>query len=104
MHSLEHYIDTAIPAHQAPGIAFFDLDRTLIAGYSIIGMAWETARHGAAQGELRQSAKVVRDVLRHRVDESGGNYHRLVKRVARALTGVSDIIRHCSIVSSYFIA
>ena len=77
------------PAEGA-GIAFFDLDRTLIGGYSIIALAWETARHGARQGELAQAARLLRDLLRHRVDASGGNYHRLVRRVAKALAGVSE--------------
>ena len=73
-----------------PGIAFFDLDRTLIGGYSIIALAWETARHGARQGELTQAGRLLRDLLRHRVDGSGGNYHRVVRRVAKALAGVSE--------------
>ena len=71
-------------------IAFFDLDRTLIGGYSIIALAWETARHGARQGELGQVVRLLRDLLRHRVDGSGSNYHRLVRRVAKALAGVSE--------------
>lgn len=71
-------------------VAFFDLDRTLIGGYSIIALAWETARHGARQGELAQAMRLLRDLLRHRVDGSGGNYHRLVRRVAKALAGVPE--------------
>jgi putative phosphoserine phosphatase/1-acylglycerol-3-phosphate O-acyltransferase len=72
------------------GVAFFDLDRTLIAGYSILAIAGETIRHGARQGELRQATKVLRDVLRHKVDSSGSNYQRLVARTSKALTGVSE--------------
>ncbi|MBN7799004.1 HAD-IB family hydrolase [Parahaliea mediterranea] len=73
-----------------PGVAFFDLDGTLIAGYSIIALAWETARHGAGRGELRQSLKVMRDLLRQRARGSGTNYHRLVRRVTRSLAGISE--------------
>lgn len=73
-----------------PGVAFFDLDGTLIAGYSIIALAWETARHGAGRGELRQSLKVLRDLLRQRANGSGTNYHRLVRRVTRSLAGISE--------------
>ncbi len=87
MTSLQRHLDTITPGS---GVAFFDLDRTLIAGYSILALAQETIRHGAKRGELRQSAKVLRDVLRHRVDSSGSNYHRLVRRMSRALTGVSE--------------
>ena len=74
-----------------PTVAFFDLDRTLIAGYSILAMARETMRHATRQGDLRSAAKVMNDVLRHRVDKSGGNYHRVVRRVTRALRGVSEV-------------
>jgi putative phosphoserine phosphatase/1-acylglycerol-3-phosphate O-acyltransferase len=72
------------------GIAFFDLDRTLIGGYSIIALARETALHGARQGEVAQAARLLRDLLRHRVDGSGGNYHRVARRLAKALAGVSE--------------
>jgi putative phosphoserine phosphatase/1-acylglycerol-3-phosphate O-acyltransferase len=63
-------IENAIP--EKPVVAFFDLDRTLIAGYSIVAMAWERARHGLAQGELRQSMKILRDVIRQTNDKKGG--------------------------------
>ncbi|QFU75856.1 HAD-IB family hydrolase [Halioglobus maricola] len=71
-------------------VAFFDLDRTLISGYSIMALAQETARHAASTGDLRQSARLIRDVVRQKVDPAGGNYHRVVKRVARAITGLSE--------------
>jgi putative phosphoserine phosphatase/1-acylglycerol-3-phosphate O-acyltransferase len=75
-------------------IAFFDLDRTLIAGYSILAVARETAEQGARRGKLRQAGKVVQDIVKHKVYSSGGNYHRLVKRTAKALTGVSESSLH----------
>ena len=81
-------------AGRSAGVAFFDLDRTLIAGYSILAMATETARHTASQGQLRQSAKVIRDLLKHKVDGTGGNYHQVVRRTSRALTGVSEATLH----------
>jgi putative phosphoserine phosphatase/1-acylglycerol-3-phosphate O-acyltransferase len=87
MTHLERHLRSINPGS---GVAFFDLDRTLIAGYSILALAQETIRLGAKRGELRQSARVLRDVLRHRVDGSGSNYHRLVRRLSRALTGVSE--------------
>jgi len=74
----------------APTVAFFDLDRTLIAGYSIVAIAMETARHGAVRGQLRQSAKLVADALRQKGHSGGGNYHRLVNHVAKALAGTTE--------------
>lgn len=71
-------------------VAFFDLDRTLISGYSVLALALETARYAAGRGELGQAAKLSRDILRQRVDPAGGNYHRLVRRLAKALTGLSE--------------
>jgi len=73
-----------------PAVAFFDLDRTLIAGYSILAIARETVRHATRQGDLRQAARVLGDVMRHRVENSGSNYHRVVRRVTRALQGVPE--------------
>tara|TARA_B110000503_G_scaffold20798_1_gene31468 strand:- start:31311 stop:32777 length:1467 start_codon:yes stop_codon:yes gene_type:complete len=75
-------------------IAFFDLDRTLIAGYSILAVAREAAEQGARRGRLRQAGKVVQDIVKHKVYSSGTNYHRLVKRTAKALTGVSESSLH----------
>jgi putative phosphoserine phosphatase/1-acylglycerol-3-phosphate O-acyltransferase len=74
----------------APAVAFFDLDRTLIAGYSILALAVETAQLGARRGQWRQSAKVIRDLLKHKVDGTGSNYHRVIRRTSRALTGISE--------------
>ncbi len=74
----------------SPGIAFFDFDRTLVAGYSILAFARETAEQGARRGKLRHAATVVQGILKHKVYRSGTNYHRLMRRTARALTGVSE--------------
>ncbi|MFV8817449.1 HAD-IB family hydrolase [Haliea sp. E17] len=71
-------------------VAFFDLDRTLIAGYSIFAMAIETARHAATQGDWKQATKLLRDILKQKSTSAGGNYHQLVKRMATALTGVDE--------------
>ena len=75
-------------------VAFFDLDRTLIAGYSIVAMAWERIRQGVSRGELRESMKILRDVLRQRSDTKGGqsgdSYQRLVRRLTKSLEGVPE--------------
>ncbi len=84
---LEHIEDSADPGVNR--VAFFDLDRTLIAGYSIFAMAMETARHAATQGDWKQASKLIRDVLRQK-SSGGNNYHQLVKRMAKALTGVGE--------------
>ncbi len=71
-------------------IAFFDLDRTLISGYSILALAEETARHAATRGDLKQATKLVRDAMRQKTVPAGGNYHRLVRRVAKAISGLTE--------------
>ena len=57
-------------------------------------MAWQRARHGLSQGELRQSMKVLRDVMRQSNDKKGGksgdSYQRLVRRLSRSLQGISE--------------
>ncbi|MEH6517622.1 MAG: HAD-IB family hydrolase [Halioglobus sp.] len=79
-----------VATKQAPTVAFFDLDGTLIAGYSIIAMALETARKGAKRGKLKESASLIKEVLRHKAGGNGGNYHRLVRRLSHALAGMSE--------------
>lgn len=88
--ALEQHLDAIGNASEAGAVAFFDLDGTLIAGYSILALALETARAGLGRGELRQSLKMLRDALGQRQRESGGNYHKLVRRLSRALAGVSE--------------
>jgi len=91
MTALETHLQTiASTGGEKPTIAFFDFDRTLIAGYSILAVAQETAAQGARRGKLRQAGKVLQDILKHKVYSSGVNYHRLVKRTSKALTGVSE--------------
>lgn len=91
MTALDAHLQTIVDAGgQHPTIAFFDFDQTLIAGYSILAVARETAEQGARRGKLRQTGKVLQDILKHKVYRSGANYHRLVKRTTRALTGVSE--------------
>lgn len=79
---------------EAPTVAFFDLDKTLIAGYSIVAMAWERIRHGVSRGELRQSMQILRDVIRqkneNRGGKSAGSYQRLVRRLSKSLEGISE--------------
>lgn len=91
MKALDTHLQTIAAASGGHGtVVFFDLDRTLIAGYSILAIARETAEQGARRGKLSEAVKVVQDILKHKVYSSGANYHRLVKRTSKALTGVSE--------------
>ena len=77
----------------AAEVAFFDLDKTLIAGYSIVALVWERIKHGVNPGELRQSVKILQAVLKQRKSEgvkSGNSFQRLVKSLAKSLEGVSE--------------
>lgn len=75
-------------------IAFFDLDRTLIAGYSIVAMAWERVRHGLSRGELLESSAILREILRQEGGRDsvmrGSSYQRLVNRLSRSLKGIPE--------------
>ncbi|MEM8659462.1 MAG: HAD family hydrolase, partial [Pseudomonadota bacterium] len=91
MHHLDDHLVTISDQRDGkPRVAFFDLDRTLIAGYSIIALANETVRHVAGKGELGQAARVLSDVMQLKREQSGSNYHRMVRRVTKALKGVSE--------------
>lgn len=83
MNHVEQHLRSITPSNPtgSSDLVFFDLDRTLIAGYSILALASETIRHSRQQGELRQTARVVSDVIQHKIDASGSNYHRLVRRL-----------------------
>ena len=84
------HLDSILADTAPAGVAFFDLDRTLISGYSVVALALETVRYAAGRGDLRQAGRLSRDILRQKVDPAGGNYHRLVRRLAKALSGVTE--------------
>jgi len=93
--TLEHHLKVVEDSTGGKNtVAFFDLDRTLIAGYSIVAMAWERARHGVSRGELRQSAKILRDAVRQKHAPQGGksgdSYQRLVRQLSKSLEGISE--------------
>lgn len=92
MNNMKPHLQNIASAGQGTGpvTAFFDLDRTLIAGYSIVPFALESARTGARHGELKGSAQLLRDALRQGRHARGGHYHKLVRRLAGALTGRSE--------------
>jgi putative phosphoserine phosphatase/1-acylglycerol-3-phosphate O-acyltransferase len=86
------FVEADLPS--GPTVAFFDLDRTLISGYSIVALAWERARHGFERGEFRQSVKILQDAIRQKNDPKGGktgsSYQRLVRRLSKSLAGISE--------------
>jgi len=77
-----------------PAVAFFDLDRTLIAGYSIVGIARERIRHGLTRGDVLESGAILRDLLRQQRSMEKGlkgpAYNRLVKSLSKSLKGTSE--------------
>ena len=79
---------------ESPVVAFFDLDRTLIAGYSIVGIARERIRHGLTRGDLRDSAAILGDLIRQQRGMEQGlkgpAYNRLVRNLSRSLKGIRE--------------
>jgi len=75
-------------------VAFFDLDRTLIAGYSVVAIAQERIRLGFTRGQLKESTAILREVLRARGGDDevvkGPNYKRLVQRLSKSLKGTDE--------------
>lgn len=92
MNKLQSHIDKIACAREGagPNVAFFDLDRTLVAGYSIVPFALETAKTAARHGEFSESSRLLREALRQDKRSRGSNYHRMVQRLARMLTGRSE--------------
>jgi putative phosphoserine phosphatase/1-acylglycerol-3-phosphate O-acyltransferase len=84
------YIESLPSGSRDRPIAFFDLDGTLIAGYSIVALARETVKKNLTDGEWQQSAKLMRDLVLQRTRRAGSNYHRLVRRLSRALEGMRE--------------
>ena len=74
-----------------PHVAFFDLDGTLISGYSIVALARETIKKSLSDREWRQSAKLMQDLLLRGYNRgAGSSYHRLVRHLSRALSGTRE--------------
>ena len=91
---LQQQLEVIEQDRDKPAIAFFDLDRTLIAGYSIVGMARERIRHGLTRGDLRDSVAILRDLAKQqrtmKQGLKGSDYNRLVKTLSRSLKGISE--------------
>ncbi len=83
----EHYLGAlGQPARDADVVAFFDLDRTIIAGYSVAALAWERMRSGSVPlRHLLSSAGVFLGYGLGRAD-----YHDLLTTTVRDLAGESE--------------
>ena len=90
----EHLQQVQPQADGKPTVAFFDLDRTLIAGYSIVAIARERIRHGLSRGDVRDSAAILRELAGQRRSMEQGvkgpRYHRLVKVLSKSLAGIPE--------------
>ncbi len=70
-----------------PGtLAYFDLDRTLIAGYSVTALAWERMRSGSVS--LRRFLSSAGALLGYGLGR--GDYHDLLSITVRDLAGESE--------------
>lgn len=94
VHTLDQHLATIGQMQNSPSVAFFDLDRTLIAGFSIVGMARERIRHGLTRGDLRESSAILADLLRQQRNmekgQKGPGYKRLVTSLSKSLKGLSE--------------
>lgn len=83
----EHYVAALNDAEPEPGtIAYFDLDRTLIAGYSVMALAWERMRTGAVP--LRRMLSSAGALLGYGLGRA--DYHHLLTTTVRDLAGESE--------------
>lgn len=85
--TFQRYLDNLRRQPRTPAVtAFFDLDRTLISGYSITALALERVRSGAVS---------PRGLLAHATIFLGwglgrGGYHELIRGTVRALVGWTE--------------
>jgi putative phosphoserine phosphatase/1-acylglycerol-3-phosphate O-acyltransferase len=71
-------------------IVFFDLDRTLISGYSIIAIAWERIQQGISRGEFRQSLKILKEIIQQKRNDSEDSYQHLVGQLSKHFAGIPE--------------
>lgn len=88
---ITHHTGTLPTDKGSTRIAFFDLDGTLICGYSIFALARETISKSLSDGQWQDAAGLMQDLVRGPDRRTtGGSYHRLVRRLSRALKGNSE--------------
>lgn len=83
----DHYLGALGGTPGAPGtIAYFDLDRTLIAGYSVMALAWERMRSGSVP--LRRVLSSAGALVGYGLGRA--DYHHLLTITVRDLAGESE--------------
>lgn len=83
----QHYLRALCRDRAEPGtIAYFDLDRTLISGYSVMALAWERMRSGSVP--LRQVLSSASALLGYGLGRA--DYHHLLTTTVRDLAGESE--------------
>jgi putative phosphoserine phosphatase / 1-acylglycerol-3-phosphate O-acyltransferase len=70
-------------------LVIFDLDRTLIAGYSAVALSAERLRRGELSSLIGGGLDLVRDRVRARAGQ-GGSYRCYMQRLAQALAGCAE--------------
>ena len=82
----EHYMLALRRASEPGTIAYFDLDRTLIAGYSVMAFAWERMRTGSVP--LRRVLSSAGALLGYGLGRA--DYHYLLTTTVRDLAGETE--------------
>ncbi|HEX7035181.1 MAG TPA: HAD family hydrolase [Pseudomonadales bacterium] len=83
----QEYVSTLADARSEPGIiAYFDLDRTLIRGYSVMALAWERLCSGSLT--LRCALSSAGAFLGYGLGRA--DYHHLLTTTVRDLAGLSE--------------
>jgi putative phosphoserine phosphatase/1-acylglycerol-3-phosphate O-acyltransferase len=83
----QRYLGGLGGATRDPGtIAYFDLDRTLIAGYSVMALAWERMRSGSVP--LRRVLSSAGALVGYGLGRA--DYHHLLTTTVRDLAGESE--------------
>lgn len=84
-----HHLDDLpdVLADQQQVFAFFDLDKTLILGYSVLALVWECVRQG--QPGIRRVGRELISAIDQR-SLGGHQYSQLYKSVLRCLEGMPE--------------
>jgi putative phosphoserine phosphatase/1-acylglycerol-3-phosphate O-acyltransferase len=83
----QNYVGGLCGVEREPGtIAYFDLDRTLIAGYSVMALAWERMRSGSVP--FRRVLSSAGALLGYGLGRA--DYHHLLTITVRDLAGESE--------------
>jgi putative phosphoserine phosphatase/1-acylglycerol-3-phosphate O-acyltransferase len=82
----DYLADLSVSPADAATVAFFDLDRTLISGYSVTALAWERLRSRSLS--MRRMLSQAGSFVGYGLGRS--NVHELLQTTVRDLAGVSE--------------